>query len=59
MKEFINAVIVELFAGLELRFAGRPVVLLLLHALEPAAEALVDSILANLAAKGITPPKAA
>jgi hypothetical protein len=59
MKEFVNAVIVELFAGLAARFAGRPIVVILLHTLEPAAQALIDSILANLEAKGIAPTKSA
>ncbi|MFL5340899.1 MAG: hypothetical protein ACJ8F7_12200 [Gemmataceae bacterium] len=57
MKDYVNAVIAELFAGLEARFAGRPIVTMLLHMLEPVAEGLVDSILANLAAKGVALPQ--
>ena len=59
MKDFVNAVLAELFTALEQRFAARPLVQMMLHTLEPAAASLVDAILAGLAAKGITPPKSA
>jgi hypothetical protein len=47
-KETLKAVITELFNLLEERFARRPLMLIVLHAIEAAALGAVDTLLANM-----------
>lgn len=47
----VQAVVDELFALLEAQFATRPIVLVVLHTLQAAADSLVTQIVTNVNAK--------